>query len=84
MKLEIIKYYDHCTEFGDEWKDATETCLERLEPLTCVSVGWIIAENEKCLRLVPHFNGDPGEASECFGSYCILKAAIAERTVLRD
>lgn len=84
MKLELIHWADHYSPNGDsEWADIDETAKAEIEPMICQSVGWVITEDDKHIRLLANLNGSTEEASQGFGAFIILKAAIVKRKKLR-
>lgn len=81
MILTYLEFYDHFSE-GDDWTDVDELKTEALEPLVCRSVGWVVSENKRMVRLVANFDGPPETAGRGFGIFCILKADIIRRVEL--
>jgi len=78
MKLEMIEWID---SFGcsPEWQSIEHVKLN--EPLTCVSVGKIIAEKDDYVVICPHFTKphDDLEEQGC-GDMTIPKIVIVKRT----
>ena len=71
-----------------EWRDAYGVSaqwqeIQDVKPtvLICCSIGWVVAETEDCLTIVPHMsqtNHDHAEQQGC-GDMTIPKSAIVRR-----
>ncbi len=81
MILAYIEFLDHYSD-GDEWTDLDELKSPAFEPVVCRSVGWVLAENKKMLKLITTIDGDPETAGRGFGIFCIVKADIVRRVDL--
>ena len=82
MKLILVEWID--SHAGRGWQD-----IERIEnaavPLSCKSVGWLIAENKLCKVIVPHISGldkNRGTIHQGCGDLVIPKRAIIKTTIL--
>ena len=81
VNLEYIEWFDHVS-LGDEWEDIDKAAAEKLAPLVCRSVGWVVAEDARAVKLVANLDGEPDTADHGFGMFVILKAAIKRRRKL--
>lgn len=78
MRLELVTWLDHY-DGGSDWTSLEEAAAEEMSPLVCQSVGWVLAEDRRILRLVSNLDGKPGEAEHGFGVMNILKSDIVSR-----
>lgn len=81
MRLEYVIWRDHWSS-GDDWVDIDEEVDTPLAPLLCQSVGWVLSEDRKMLKLVSNLDGEPDVADHGFGVTLILKDAIVSRVPL--
>lgn len=77
MKLEAVVWIDSGSTDG--WVDVDELPCE---PVTIHSVGWVAAENDECLILVPHVGQDRRHTCVC-GNIAIPKCSIVKRRKLK-
>lgn len=82
LPLVLIVWADHWDD-GTEWKDLDDEAKAGAEPLPCHSVGWVLSENAKMVKLIQNLDGYPDEANHGFGVMNILKAAILRRVLLK-
>jgi hypothetical protein len=81
MRLERIEYRDHYSD--EEWHDIEEMQrTDNIEDLISVSVGWVAAESDDCVRLIQNLDGLEGKAEKCFGTFVIYKSCIVKRQLL--
>lgn len=80
FRLQLIEWLDH-TEGDSNWQSPSE----EMEITHCFSVGWVMAENQHVVKLVPHMGSVPDEE----GGYIyssplkIAKGAILARKDLQ-
>lgn len=73
--MEVIEWLDHCSG-GDAWHNIGEAT--ELTPSLAISVGFVIAETDSHLVVVPHASDD-----DVFGDLAILKSTIVRREILK-
>jgi len=80
--LVYIVWLDHWSETDTNWADIAGMDDDP-QPQEVHSVGWVVSENAKCVRLVPNFGGDPSglgdDAPDGYGATTIVKAVIKSR-----
>ena len=76
MKLVYLEWVDSVSAPDGGWQDPKE--VKKLTPDTVRSVGWIISETKDFVTLISH----DGE-HEVSGEFCIPKACIKKRRVIR-
>jgi hypothetical protein len=83
MKLVLIEWED--SHSGRGWQEMNQL-KKASEPLYCRSVGWLAAEKNGCVVLVPHVSGEKNDevAVHGCGDLTIPKRAITRTTVLRQ
>lgn len=79
MELCLIQWRDHYSG-GDDWANLDKEASEPLVPMICQSVGWVVAEDARMVKLVANMDGKPDEADNGFGFFLILKSDIVRRT----
>ncbi len=77
--LEVIDWLDHSRVLGG-WTLQSE--LSR-HVFKCRSVGWVIDERKKSLKIVPHFGAIDEDDMQTEGVLTIIKAAIVRRKTLK-
>lgn len=77
MKLEAIVWIDSSSANG--WVDLGSLPCETV---TIHSVGWVAAENDECLTLVPHVAQDQRDPAVC-GDVTIPKCSIVKRRKIK-
>ena len=72
-----------------DWEDSTgvrhwmgNRAVSDLTPLDCVSVGWLLRDDEKAVTLVASYDGQ-GEESNVDGIQCIPRSAVRKVERLR-
>lgn len=78
LRLELVTWLDHW-DGGSDWVPLDQEAAEKLEPLRCRSVGWVLAEDARMVRLVANLDGEPSAAEHGFGIMNILKSDIVSR-----
>ena len=78
MNLMIVEWVDAVSDAAD-WTSLKE--MLRDEPIKCRSVGWVVAETDKFLHLVPNIGVDKDDPEDLrcmqgFGGIVILKDNI--------
>lgn len=73
--LNVIEWEDSSSLAG-AWNSIED--VRRSQPIICKSVGWVIAEDKRCVRLGAHINDD-----EVGGDICIPKSSIVKRRICR-
>ena len=81
MRLVWIEFADHYAGSND-WADLDKEAGEPLVPMLCQSVGWVVAEDDRTVKLVANLDGKPDEADNGFGFFSILKSDIVRRVRL--
>ncbi len=77
-RLLLVEWDDHKSPYRDSW-ETPRTVVQGNQPLRCVSVGWLIAENDEVLTLCASRS-----ASDMFSNQStILKNCIRKRRILR-
>ncbi len=77
MKLVVVEWLD--SHQGRGWEDV-EDLEEKVEPLSCRSVGWVLKETDEALMLVPHIAGQQSTKIivQGTGDLVIPKCAISK------
>ena len=81
QKLVLIEWVD--SHSGNGWRPLDELA-DAARPVMCRSVGWLVAEQNGTVVLVPHISGDETVRRYGTGDIAIPTKAIVKRTVLRD
>lgn len=82
--LVYVEWFDHFSSDNMDWTNITKIEEEEMDPVLCRSVGWIVKENKRILRLCSHFDGDPGNDAEAgFAVMNIIKSAIVKRRKIK-
>ncbi len=81
MHLEYVEFLDHYSG-SEEWTSMEEASNPHFEPMKCRSVGWVVAENKKMIRLLANLDDDPDTAEHGFGIFNVLKSDIVRRVRL--
>lgn len=81
LRLLYVEWIDHHNDDNLDWKKVEDLRSEEIPEVVCRSVGWLVKDDGRYIRLVPHLDGTPGDHG--FGAMNILKAAIVRRVTLR-
>ena len=71
FRLVLVKWLDHTGDSG--WFD--NKSLEKIEPVTATTIGWIVSEDKKTLKLADTLLND----DEFGGVTAIIKKTIIDR-----
>lgn len=80
MKLERVEFYDHFS--SDDWESVESMRKADFGGMVSVSVGWVLAENDRAIRICANIDGTEDEAERCWGCFVILKSTILKRVPL--
>lgn len=78
LTLWKISWYDHCSSRAS-W--STEDTLKSAKPLVVDTVGWLIAENKKCVTLASSVNIEDDNYG---GDMTIVKSCIIKKKRLSE
>jgi hypothetical protein len=77
--LVLIEWLDHCSNKGSSWYELSD--IEQMQPLTVVSVGFILNETDTFVTIAAHAQASDDNYA---GDICVIKAAIVDRYEIND
>lgn len=81
MRLLYVEWVDHYSQGDGEWAAVAKLKADPVTSLVCRSVGWLVRDDGKYIRLVANLDGKPAENG--FGVMNILKRAVRRRVELK-